>query len=127
MEKVIINTTKAPKAIGPYVQAVKYGTMIFTSGQIPLNPTTGEVTGTTIEEQARQVFDNMKAILDCGQSSLKNVIKVTIYLTDMNNYPKMNEIFSLYFDSSHPARTCVEVSRLPKDVLIEAEAVAISY
>ena len=126
MEKVIINTEKAPKAIGPYVQAVKCGTFVFTSGQIPIDPETNEITGTTIEEQSRRVFDNLKEVLEASRSSLAQVVKVTVFLSDMENYTGMNEIFSLYFGENKPARSCVEVSRLPKDVLIEAEVIAVA-
>ena len=124
MEKITITTDKAPKAIGPYAQAIKFGNLVFTSGQIAIDPKTDGVVDGGIEMQARQVFDNIKEVLEAARSSLKDVLKVTVYLKDLSHFANMNEIFSLYFGANKPARSCVEVSRLPKDVLIEVDVIA---
>ncbi|MFH1727999.1 MAG: RidA family protein [Pseudomonadota bacterium] len=126
MEKITINTENAPQAIGPYAQAIRCGNLIFTSGQIPLDPKTGEMVEGDIEVHIRRAFDNVKEILDAAGSSLANVLKATIYVTDLENFVAVNELFSLYFNKSKPARAVVEVSRLPKDALIEIEVVAIA-
>ena len=120
-----VSTDKAPAAIGPYSQANIFGDLVFTSGQIPLNPTTGEIVGTTIEEQTRQVFSNIKAILEAAGSSLDKVLKTTVFIKDMNDIGKMNEIYAEYFaQGAYPSRSAVEVARLPKDVLVEVETIA---
>ena len=125
MQKITINTPNAPRAIGPYAQAIKVGTLVFTSGQIPIQPTTGEVVRGDVTVQARQAFDNVKEILEASGSSLANTIKATVFLKDLNQFSKMNEIFELYFGTNKPARSCVEVARLPYDVDIEIEVVAV--
>lgn len=124
MEKTIIATDTAPSAIGPYSQAVRVGDHLFTSGQIPLN-LTGEVVGEDIQAQTEQVLKNLKAVLEAGGSSIEQVIKCTCFIKDMNDFAAMNEIYANYFTGTPPARSAVEVARLPKDVLIEIEAIAI--
>ncbi|MDR0918742.1 MAG: RidA family protein [Oscillospiraceae bacterium] len=122
--KEIINTNNAPKAIGPYSQAVECNGFIFTSGQIPLTPQ-GEIINADIKNQVKQCLENLKAILESAQSSMKNVLKTTVYLSDMNNFSDMNEVYGEYFPSDFsPARSAVEVSCLPKNVLVEIEAIA---
>ena len=121
----IVSTDKAPAAIGPYSQANIFGDFIFTSGQVPLDPATGDIVGTTIEEQTRQVFKNMKAILETAGSSLDKVLKTTVFIKNMNDFEKMNEIYAEFFtEGSYPSRSAVEVARLPKDVLVEIETIA---
>lgn len=121
----IVSTDKAPAAIGPYSQANIFGDFIFTSGQVPLDPATGDIVGTTIEEQTRQVFKNMKAILETAGSSLDKVLKTTVFIKNMNDFGKMNEIYAEFFtEGSYPSRSAVEVARLPKDVLVEIETIA---
>lgn len=122
--KEIISTTKAPAAIGPYSQAVKLGNMIYTSGMIPLVPETMQIVEGGVQEQAKQVLDNLKALLESAGSSLDKVVKTTVFIKDMNDFPKINEIYAAYFVSQQPARSTVEVARLPKDVLVEIEAIA---
>lgn len=122
--KKIISTTKAPAAIGPYSQAIEINNMIYTSGVIPINPEDGTIAEGDIKVQAERVLTSLSALLnDCG-TSLDNVIKTTVFIKDMNDFAAMNEVYSKYFTSNCPARSCVEVARLPKDVLIEIEAIA---
>lgn len=124
--KKIIATTKAPGAIGPYSQGITAGNLVFTSGQIPLDPESGQIVGTTIEEQTHQVFKNLTAVLYEGGSDLDMVIKTTCFIKDMNNFAKVNSIYDEYFkEGSFPARSAVEVARLPKDVMVEIEAIAL--
>lgn len=118
-----VQTEKAPQAIGPYSQAIETGDMIFTSGQIPLTPD-GKLVEGGIEAQTRQVLENVKAVLHAAKSGLEHVVKTTIFLRDMNQFQTVNEIYGGYFKEHQPARSCVEVSRLPKDVLIEIEVIA---
>ena len=121
----IVSTDKAPAAIGPYSQANIFGDFVFTSGQVPLDPATGDIVGTTIEEQTRQVFKNMKAILETAGSSLDKVLTTTVFIKNMNDFGKMNEIYAEFFtEGSYPSRSAVEVARLPKDVLVEIETIA---
>ena len=120
-----IKTEKAPKAIGPYSQAIEANGFIFASGQIPLNPSTGELNTGTIEEQTRLVLGNLKAVLEAGGSSLDKAVKCTVFLQDMNDFSKMNAVYSEFFKPPYPARAAVQVARLPKDVRIEIEAVAV--
>ena len=124
MEKEIILSKKAPTAIGPYSPALKVGNLIFASGQIPIDPKTGEMTEGDIEAQARRALDNLKAVLEPYSIGLENVIKTTIFLKDMNNFSRVNKVYGEYFKEKFPARSCVEVSRLPKDAEIEIEAIA---
>ena len=122
-ERVV--TDKAPAAIGPYAQGNTLGDLVFTSGQVPLDPKTGEVVGTTIEEQAERALKSLQAVVEEAGSSLDKVIKTTVFLSDMNNFAKVNEIYASYFEGDNlPSRSAVEVARLPKDVLIEIEAIA---
>jgi 2-iminobutanoate/2-iminopropanoate deaminase len=125
MELNVVKTDRAPAAIGPYSQAVSVGGFIYTSGQIPINPATGLIDARDIDSQARQVLENLKNVLEAAGSGLSKVIKTTVFIKDMNDFAKINEIYSSFFSGPYPARSCVEVARLPKDVLIEMEAVAI--
>lgn len=118
-----VSTTKAPAAIGPYAQAVMIDSLVFTSGQIPLQPN-GELVQGGIREQAHQVFKNLIAVLESAGGSLHDVIKTTVFLQDMNQFGELNEVYAEYFGDHTPARSCVEVARLPKDVLVEIEAIA---
>lgn len=120
----VVKTDKAPAAIGPYNQALKYGNLLFTSGQIPLDPESGKIVGDNISAQAKQVLDNLSAVLDAGGAKLEQVIKTTCYLNDMNDFSDFNEVYKLYFNPHHPARSCVAVKQLPLGVLIEIEAIA---
>jgi 2-iminobutanoate/2-iminopropanoate deaminase len=124
MAKKIIKTAQAPLPIGPYNQAVVIGTLVFTSGQIPLDQSNSVVTG-GIKEQTQSVLKNLKAVLEGAGSSLDKIVKTTVFLKNMGDFAAMNEIYSGYFDAaSAPARSTIEVARLPKDVLVEIEAVA---
>ncbi|MBU0691570.1 RidA family protein [bacterium] len=126
MKREIIATKTAPAAIGPYSQAVKFsGTMLYTAGQIPLHPETGEIVGNTAAAQAEQVLKNLKAVVEAGGGKLENVIKVTVFMKDMNDFASINEVYAKYFTQSYPARSAVEVARLPKDVLVEIECLAL--
>ena len=124
MDKKIISTDKAPAAIGPYSQAVEVNGLIYTSGMIPVIPETGEIVE-GIEAQARQALTNVKSLLEAAGSSMDKVIKTTVFIKDMNDFARVNEVYAGFFEGDFPARSCVEVVRLPKDVLIEMEAVAI--
>jgi 2-iminobutanoate/2-iminopropanoate deaminase len=123
--KKIIHTLEAPSAIGPYSQAVEHQGMLFVSGQIPLNPDTGNIEGDTIKPQTMQVLKNIESILKAAGYSMKDVVKTTCYLSEMIYFPEMNEVYAEFFQAAPPARATVEVARLPKDVLIEIEAIAI--
>ncbi len=118
-----IKTNNAPAAIGPYSQAIVIGNMVFTSGQIPVNPTTGEIPS-DIESQANQVFANIKNLLEASGTSIDKVVKTTVFIKNMTDFVAVNKIYEAYFTFPYPARSCVEVARLPKDVLIEVEAIA---
>lgn len=122
--KKIISTDKAPAAIGPYSQAIEVNGMIYTSGVIPVNPATGEIPE-GIDAQANQAIGNLCALIQEAGSSADKVIKTTVFIKDMNDFAKVNAVYSEYFTKDCPARSCVEVARLPKDVLIEIEAIAI--
>ncbi|SMC19019.1 endoribonuclease L-PSP [Clostridium acidisoli DSM 12555] len=124
MEKEIINTKNAPAAIGPYSQAIKFQNLLFTSGQIPINPKTGELVNTNIKEATHQALKNVENILKEAHTSFDNVIKTTVFISDMKNFADVNEVYGEYFVNNKPARSCVEV-KLPKDALIEIEVVAI--
>ena len=125
MKKEIISTDQAPGAIGPYSQAVKIGEMVFVSGQIPIDPLSGNLIEGDIKTQTRQVLKNVTAVLSAAGTSLDGVVKTTVFITNMNDFSLMNEVYAEFFTSMPPARACVEVSRLPKDVLVEVEAIAI--
>lgn len=118
-----IKTNKAPAAIGPYSQAIVTGNILFTSGQIPINPDTGVIPDGA-DEQANQVFINLKNLLEEAGTSMDNVVKTTVFIKNMEDFAKINEIYEKYFSSPYPVRSCVEVARLPIDVLIEIEAIA---
>jgi 2-iminobutanoate/2-iminopropanoate deaminase len=122
LQKVL--TAEAPQPIGPYSQAMKCGGLLFCSGQIALDPVSGNLVATDVEGQTRQVLKNLQAVLEAGGASLPKVIKTTIFLKNMNDFPKVNEIYGSFFGGHAPARSTVEVSRLPKDVLVEIEAIA---
>lgn len=123
--KKIIHTKEAPAAIGPYNQAVKHGNILITSGQIPLDPVTGEVVAGDITVQTTRVLDSLVAVLTAGGASVDDVIKTTCFLNDMADFAAFNAVYSKYFTGEAPARSCVAVERLPKDVLVEVEAIAI--
>lgn len=124
MNKEQISTNKAPGAIGPYSQAVKTGNFVYTSGQIPIDPATGEIVTGGIEAQTARVMKNIGSLLDAAGVGFKDVVKTTVFIKDMNDFPKINEVYAQFFEAPYPARSCVEVARLPKDVLVEIETVA---
>ena len=125
MEKKVIHSDKAPAAIGPYSQAIKWGNMLFTSGQLPLDPGSGQVVEGGIKAQTRQALENLKQVLVAGAAGLGNVVKTTCFLDDMNDFAQFNEVYAEYFKDNPPARSCVAVDRLPKNVLVEIEAIAV--
>lgn len=122
--KTIVSTDKAPAAIGPYSQAVKVGKLLFTSGMIPIDPATNTLVEGGIEVQAERALENVKALLEASGTSLDKVVKTVVFIKNMDDFAKVNEIYAKYFTKDFPARSCVEVARLPKDVLIEVEAIA---
>lgn len=122
--KEIVNTSKAPNAIGPYSQAIKINKMVFLSGQIAIDPKTQQFIDGDIETQTRMVLDNLKSVLEASGSSLESVVKTTIYLTEINDFLKVNEIYTSYFSSGKPARSTVCVAGLPKNAKIEIDAIA---
>jgi len=124
MNKTIISTDSAPKAIGPYSQAVAYGGLIYCSGQIPLDPATNTLIEGDIAAQTERVLENLKAVLTAAGSSLAQVLKTTVYLKDISEFGSMNEIYGRYFSADAPARATVEVARLPKDVRVEIDCIA---
>lgn len=123
--KEIISTNNAPAAIGPYSQAVKVGNMIFTSGMIPIDPATNQLVEGDIEVQAERALMNVEALLQSAGSSMDKVVKTVVFIKNMDDFAKVNAIYAKYFTKDFPARSCVEVARLPKDVLIEMEAIAL--
>lgn len=125
VDKRIIQTEMAPKAIGPYSQAIQAGSFLFLSGQIPLDPKTGELVKGDIRQQTKQVLENLKGILNSQRLEMKDVVKVTIFLKDIGNFSQVNEVYATYFPSSPPARSTVEVARLPRDAEVEMEAIAL--
>lgn len=122
--KKVISTQKAPAAIGPYSQAIGFGNLLFISGQIPVNPETGETIKGDIEDQTVQIMTNLNAILESAEMGLQDVVKTTIFLRKLEDYDRVNNVYKSYFKSDPPARSTVEVSRLPKDADIEIEAIA---
>ena len=126
MTRQIIHTDSAPKAIGPYSQAVKAGGLVYCSGQIPLNPATMKLVQGSVADQTRRVMDNLKAVLDAAGSSLAQVVKTTVFLRDMNDFAEMNAAYGEYFQVEPPARATVQVARLPKDVAVEIDCVALA-
>ena len=123
--KQIIQTNNAPQAIGPYSQAVMANGTLYVSGQIPVVPATGAIVSDKVEDQARQVLENVKAVVEAAGLTLDNVVKTTVFIKNMDDFAVINGIYSEYFKENCPARACVEVARLPKDVLIEMEAIAV--
>ena len=119
-----IETSNAPGAIGPYSQGMASGKLVFTSGQIPLDPGTGAIVGETIEEQSEQALKNLQAVLEAGGASLSTVVKTTCFLSDMGNFAAFNGVYAKYFTGDCPARSCVAVKTLPKGVMVEVEAIA---
>ncbi|MBE7544084.1 MAG: RidA family protein [Bryobacteraceae bacterium] len=123
--KEIISTPNAPAAIGPYSQAVRWNGLVFCSGQIPLDPATGELVEGGVTKQTSRVLDNLKAVLEASGSSLGQVLKTTVFMKDLSEFAAMNEVYSHYFGENPPARATVEASRLPRDVRVEIECVAV--
>ena len=121
-----VSTEKAPKALGPYSQALRAGGFIWCSGQIPINPATNSIEATTIEDQTRQSITNLKNVLEAAGSSLAKVVKTTVFIKDMNDFTALNGVYAEMFGDTKPARSCVEVARLPKDVKVEIECVAVA-
>lgn len=124
MNRTIVATDQAPKAVGPYSQAVWAGDYLFCAGQIPLDPATGQIVPGGVVEQTVRVLDNIKALLESQRLTLANVVKSTVFLSDMNHFAAMNEVYARYFPQSPPARSTVQVARLPKDALVEIEVIA---
>ena len=124
MSKKVILTQNAPQPIGPYSQAVRVGDLLFCSGQIPLDAATGQIISSEIGAQTQKVMENLQAVLQEAGCSWENVVKTTIFLKSMNDFPKVNEVYGAYFSSNPPARSTIEVARLPKDVLVEIEMIA---
>jgi len=125
MNKQTVSTPNAPAAIGPYSQGVKTGNLIFTSGQLPLNPQSGELVA-DIEGATKQSLDNVKAILESAGTSMDKIIKTVVFLRDMNDFAAMNAVYTTYFPTNPPARSAVQVARLPKDAILEIEAIALT-
>ena len=121
----IIATDQAPRAIGPYSQAIRAGNLLFCSGQIPIDPATGEFVSGGVAEQTEQVMRNLSALLSAGQSSLKQVVKTTVFLADMDDFTAMNEVYGRFFGENPPARATVQAARLPRDAKVEIEEIAI--
>lgn len=124
-KKIILNNEKVPAAIGPYSPAVKIGKLMFISGQLPVNPENGNLIKGDIKKQTVQILKNLSALLDLYSLTLKNVVKTTVFLKDMNNFSEFNKAYAQYFSEEFPARSCVEVARLPKDAEIEIEAIVV--
>ena len=121
----VIATDQAPRAIGPYSQAIRAGNLLFCSGQIPIDPATGEFVSGGVAEQTEQVMRNLSAVLKAGQSSLKQVVKTTVFLADMDDFTVMNEVYGRFFGENPPARATVQAARLPRDAKVEIEAIAL--
>jgi 2-iminobutanoate/2-iminopropanoate deaminase len=122
--KKVIETKKAPAAIGPYSQAIEVGNMVYTSGIIPVVPENGEIPAGSVE-QAKQAFQNLSNLLEAAGSGMEQVVKTTVFIKEMNDFAAINEVYATFFKEPYPARSCVEVARLPKDVMLEIEAVAL--
>lgn len=122
--KQVISTDKAPAAIGPYSQAIEVNGMVYTSGVIPVDPATGEIPA-GVEAQARQAFSNLANLLEAAGTSMAQAVKTTVFIKEMNDFGRINEIYAEYFTKPYPVRSCVEVARLPKDVLLEIEVIAL--
>ena len=121
----VISTDKAPGAIGPYSQAIEVNGMIYTSGMIPIDPSTGELVTGSVEAQAEQAISNLEALLAASGSSIEKAVKTVVFISNMDDFGKINEVYAKHFKEPYPARSCVQVARLPKDVAIEIEAVAV--
>ncbi|MGL5327810.1 MAG: RidA family protein [Peptostreptococcaceae bacterium] len=124
MCKEIINTENAPGAIGPYSQATKIGNLVYTSGQLPIDMATGEL-ATDVKEATKASLDNVKAILEEAGTSMDKIFKTTVFVKDLNDFNAVNEVYATYFESNPPARSCVQVAKLPKDAVVEIEAIAV--
>lgn len=122
--KEVVFTTHAPKAIGPYSQAIKANGLLFLSGQVALDPQTGEFVGSDVRQQTERVFENIKGVLEAAGANLNHVVKTTVFLKDMNDFAAMNEVYARYFTAAPPARSTVQAARLPKDALVEIEVIA---
>ena len=122
----VVSTLAAPKALGPYSQALVAGGFVFCSGQIPIDPATNSIEAATVEDQTRQSIKNLSAVLEAAGSSLSNVVKTTVFIKDMNDFAAVNGVYAEMFGDTKPARSCVEVARLPKDVKVEIECVAVA-
>ena len=122
--KQAVSSPDAPKAIGPYSQAVRAGQLLFVSGQVPLDPSTGQLVNGDIAAQTRRVFDNLGAVLKAGGRSFTDVVRTTVFLADMNDFAAMNEVYGQYFSEPYPARATVQVARLPKDARVEIDVIA---
>lgn len=125
MTKETISTENAPGAIGPYSQAVKVGDFVFCSGQIPIDPQTGDFVSDDVAEQTEQVLKNLTAVLEAAKTNLNNVVKTTVFLADMNDFARMNEVYARYFSDNKPARATVQAARLPRDARVEIECIAV--
>lgn len=125
MMKQVIQTNNAPQAIGPYSQAIMAGDTLYVSGQIPVVPATGAIVSDKVEDQARQVMENVKAVMEAAGLTLDHVVKTSVFIKNMDDFGTINAVYSQYFKENCPARACVEVARLPKDVLLEMEAIAV--
>jgi len=125
IQKEIVVTPKAPAPVGPYSQAVRVGEFVFLSGQIPLDPTTNQVIQGDVKAQTKRVLENLIAVLEASHASLQTVVKTTIFLKNMGDFTQVNEVYANYFETNPPARSTIEVARLPKDVLVEIEALAL--
>jgi len=123
--KDIVLTGRGPKPIGPYSQAIKSNGFVFVSGQVALDPQSGEFVGTEVRQQTERVLENLKAILEAAGVSLDHVVKTTVFLKDMNDFPAMNEVYARYFVSAPPARSTIQAARLPKDALVEIDVIAV--
>ena len=125
MTRTTINTNAAPSAVGPYAQGVRAGNLLFVSGQVALDPVTGALVAGGVEDQTRRVMTNLAAILEAGGSGLDRVVKATVYLTDLDAFEAMNRVYASFFPGDKPARVCVEVSRLPRNSLVEIDAIGL--
>jgi 2-iminobutanoate/2-iminopropanoate deaminase len=124
-QKDVVSTKDAPQAIGPYSQAIKHGPFVFLAGQIPIDPKTNQLlANATIEEQTRLVLDNLKAVLAASGMTMDNIVSTSVFMKDLNEFPRMNEVYGTYFKNAPPARATVEVARLPRDVKVEISAIA---
>jgi 2-iminobutanoate/2-iminopropanoate deaminase len=124
--KKIVSTTEAPAAVGPYSQAVRVGPMLFTAGQIPLDPKSGQIVSQDVAEQTRRVLDNLTAVLKAENMDFSNIVKTTVFLTNLDDFQKMNEVYASFFKDAPPARSTVQVSALPKGAQVEIEVVAVA-